>query len=128
MKKILLFIATLCLLRLGSFAQSNVYFTSEITPESLVHIFQALGVNPDGPVAVKISTGESAKSNYLKPEFIVDLVHSTGASIVECNTAYGGVRDNTASHLMVISERGFDKIAKVDIMDADGEEIGRAHV
>lgn len=122
MKKTILVLATLSLLQLGAFAQSNVYFTSEITPESLVHIFQALGVEPNGAVAVKISTGESAKSNYLKPEFIANLVHSTGASIVECNTAYGGVRDNTASHLMVIAERGFDQIAKVDIMDADGED------
>ena len=105
----------------ASFAQSNVYFTSEITPESLVQVFQALGVTPTGSVAVKISTGESAKSNYLRPEFIVGLVNYTGATIVECNTAYGGVRDNTESHLQVIAERGFDQIAQVDIMDSKGE-------
>ena len=120
MKKTFLLIVFTCLSAV-SFAQSNVYFTSEITPESLVHIFQALGVDPIGNVAVKISTGESAKSNYLHPEFIVDLVNATGASIVECNTAYGGVRDVTSSHLQVIAERGFDQIAKVDIMDAEGE-------
>ncbi|MBO7084025.1 MAG: DUF362 domain-containing protein [Bacteroidales bacterium] len=120
MKKALVFLSFLCL-SLGLSAQSNVYFTSEITPESLVHIFQALGVNPSGTVAVKISTGESAKSNYLRPEFIEGLVNYTGASIVECNTAYGGIRDNTSTHLQVIAERGFDQIAKVDIMDADGE-------
>lgn len=120
MKKTLIFFVALCL-SVASFAQSNVYFTSEITPESLVHIFHALGVTPNGSVALKISTGESAQSNYLRPEFISDLVNATGANIVECNTAYGGVRDNTESHLKVISERGFDQIAKVDIMDADGE-------
>ncbi len=121
MKKAFLILSILCL-SLASSAQSNVYFTSEITPESLVHIFQALGVEPNGVVAVKISTGESSKSNYLKPEFISGLVNVTGASIVECNTAYGGVRDNTASHLKVVAERGFDQIAKVDIMDAEGED------
>ena len=121
MKKAFLILSLLCL-SLASSAQSNVYFTSEITPESLVHIFQALGVEPNGVVAVKISTGESSKSNYLKPEFISGLVNATGASIVECNTAYGGVRDNTASHLKVVAERGFDQIAKVDIMDAEGED------
>ena len=120
MKKALVFLSML-FLSLGLSAQSNVYFTSEITPESLVHIFQALGVNPSGAVAVKISTGESAKSNYLRPEFIEGLVNYTGASIVECNTAYGGIRDLTSTHLQVIAERGFDQIAKVDIMDADGE-------
>lgn len=121
MKKTAILFILLCL-SFGSIAQSNVYFTSEITPESLVHIFQALGVNPNGNVAVKISTGESAKSNYLRPEFIVNLVNYTGATIVECNTAYGGVRDVTSSHMQVIAERGFDKIADVEIMDAKGED------
>ncbi len=120
MKKLFLLIISLgfCLL---AFSQSNVYFTSEITPESLVRVFQALGVEPDGNVAVKISTGESAKSNYLRPEFIQNLVNETGGTIVECNTAYGGMRDVTSSHLMIIEQRGFNQIAKVDIMDSEGD-------
>ena len=122
MKRITVLFIFLCL-SVTSFAQSNVYFTSEITPESLVQVFQALGVEPSGAVALKISTGESAKSNYLRPEFIRPLVELTGANIVECNTAYGGVRDNTESHLQVIAERGFSDIAKVDIMDADEDLI-----
>lgn len=103
------------------FAQSNVYFTSEITPESLVKVFQALGVEPNGTVAIKISTGESEKSNYLRPEFLVNLVNLTDGTIVECNTAYGGMRDVTASHLTIIEQRGFNQIAKVDIMDSEGD-------
>lgn len=105
----------------GAFAQSNVYMTSEITAESLVRIFQALGVNATGNVALKISTGESAQSNYLRPEFIAGLVNLTNATIVECNTAYSGNRSNTASHLQAIAQRGFTNIAEVDIMDAEGE-------
>ena len=120
MKRITILLAILCL-GMNSFAQSNVYFTSEITPESLVQVFQALGVPATGSAALKISTGESAQSNYLRPEFIRPLVELTGATIVECNTAYGGVRDNTESHLQVIAERGFTEITKVDIMDADGD-------
>ena len=120
MKKIILLIFSLGI-SLLAFAQSNVYFTGEITPESLVRVFHALGVEPTGNVAVKISTGESAKSNYLRPEFIQNLVNETGATIVECNTAYGGVRDVTSSHMMVIEQRGFNQIAKVDIMDSEGD-------
>ena len=119
MKRTLVLIATVAL-GLSTFAQSNVYFTSEITPQSLVSIYQALGVNPTGNVALKISTGESAQSNYLRPEFIVDLVNLTNATIVECNTAYGGSRSNTSSHLQAIAQRGFNAIAEVDIMDAEG--------
>ena len=120
MKKALTLFAAFAL-GFTAFAQSNVYFTNEITPESLVKIYQALGVEPTGRVALKISTGESSQSNYLRPEFIVDLVNLTNATIVECNTAYTGSRSNTASHLQVIAQRGFTEIAEVDIMDAEGE-------
>lgn len=99
---------------------STVYFTSEITPESLLAIFKKLGVEPQGNVAVKISTGESAKSNHLRPELIGKLVKDVKGTIVECNTAYGGNRSNTADHRRAIEERGYGKIAAVDIMDEEG--------
>ena len=67
--------------------RATVYFTSEISPESLVRIFKALRVQPEGNVAVKISTGESVQSNHLRPELIGDLVKEVKGSIVECNTA-----------------------------------------
>ena len=102
-------------------AQSNVYFTSEISPESLVKIYLALGVEPKGKIAVKISTGESSRSNHLSPELIKDLVQSVDGTLVECNTAYWGNRNNTEAHLRAIEERGYNKIADVDIMDSEGE-------
>ena len=102
-------------------AQSNVYFTSEISPESLVKIYKALGVEAKGNVAVKISTGESSRSNHLSPELIKDLVQSVDGTLVECNTAYWGNRNNTAAHLRAIEERGYNAIANVDIMDSEGE-------
>ena len=97
---------------------STVYFTSEITPESLVKLFNKLGVSPQGRVAVKISTGESAQSNQLKPELIGQLVQVVNGTLVECNTAYNGNRSSTAAHRRAIAERGY---GNVDIMDADGE-------
>ena len=96
-----------------------VYMTTEITPEALVNIYKALGVPAEGRVAVKISTGESAKSNYLRPELIKDFVQLVNGTIVECNTAYGGNRSTTANHRKAIEERGFNQIAIVDIMDED---------
>ena len=98
---------------------SVVYMTKEITPEALINIYKALGVPAEGRVAVKISTGESAKSNYLRPELIKDLVQMVNGTIVECNTAYGGNRSTTANHRKAIEERGFNQIAAVDIMDED---------
>ena len=98
-----------------------VYFTKEITPESLVAIYEALGREATGRVAVKISTGEAGGHNYLKPELIGSLVKKVHGTIVECNTAYGGARNTVADHMKVAEDHGFTKIAKVDIMDADGE-------
>ena len=78
------------LLALGTtaWAQSKVYLTREISPASLVRIYQALGVKAKGRVAVKISTGEGSNPNYLKPELIKDLVYDVDGTIVENNTAY----------------------------------------
>ena len=101
-------------------APANVYFTSEISPESLLRIYHALGVSATGRVAVKISTGESARTYYLRPEFIRGLVDEVDGTIVECNTAYTGNRSSTASHRRAIEERGFTAIAPVDIMDEEG--------
>lgn len=112
-----------CMIAIQGFGQSSVvYFTKDITPESLVSIYEALGVASEGKrVAVKISTGESSRTNYLRPEFIRNLVQKVNANIVECNTAYGGSRSTTAAHRRAIAERGFDDIATVDIMDEEGE-------
>ncbi len=102
-------------------SKSKVYFTREISPASLVRVYEALGVTLPGKVAVKISTGEAGNPNYLKPELIQDLVQKLKGTIVECNTAYEGARNDTTAHLQTAKEHGFTKIADVDIMDADGE-------
>lgn len=99
----------------------KVYFTSKITPDSLVKIFQQLGVEPTGKVGVKISTGEPGGHNFLQPELIEKLVKQVNGTIVECNTAYGGQRGSTEQHLQTAKDHGFTAIAEVDIMDADGE-------
>ena len=111
-----------CATALGACADNStpatVYFTEEISPEALVKVFKALGVEPSGNVAVKISTGESEKSHHLDPMLIKDLVQSVNGTLVECNTLYRGNRGDTESHLKAVAERGYDKIAPVDIMDA----------
>ena len=105
---------------IGLSAQSKVYFTKEITPESLVKIYKALGVEAKGRVAVKISTGERGGNNYLKPTLIRQLVDEVNGTIVECCTAYGGSRQDVQKHWETVHEHGFDSIAAVDIMDEYG--------
>jgi uncharacterized lipoprotein NlpE involved in copper resistance len=43
--------------------EAVVYLTRDISPEGLVNIYKALGVEAKGRVAVKISTGEGSNPN-----------------------------------------------------------------
>lgn len=97
-----------------------VFMTTDITPEGLSAIYDALNWSPSGKLAVKISTGEPPASNYLRPELIGGLVQRLGGTIVECNTAYGGSRARAAMHRQVAEDHGFTKFAAVDIMDENG--------
>ncbi len=100
---------------------SVVYFTSDISSEGLVRIYEALDWTPSGKTAVKISTGEPPASNYLRPELIEDLVKKVDGTIVECNTAYGGSRSSSAMHKQVAEDHGFTAIADFDLLDEEGE-------
>ena len=99
----------------------KVYFYKEINAGNLVKIYEALGREAKGKVAVKLSTGEPGGHNFLQPALIKDLVQKVNGTIVECNTAYGGKRGDTRSHLQAAKDHGFTAIAPVDIMDAEGE-------
>lgn len=98
-----------------------VYFSSDISAKGLVRLYEALNRTPTGKVAVKVSTGESNNSNYLRPELIKDLVQELDGTIVECMTAYGGNRSTPESHHQIAKEHGFTAIAPFDLMDEYGE-------
>ena len=98
-----------------------VYMTTDISPEGLVKVYDALGVVPTGKVAVKISTGEPGGKNFLQPSLIKDLVAKVNGTIVECNTAYKGPRFETESHLKVFEDHGFTAIAPIDLLDGTAE-------
>ena len=100
---------------------AKVFFTKEITPESLQKVYEALGVELKGKIGIKVSTGERGAKGYLKADLIAPFVKSLNGTIVECNTAYAGARNEAKEHLEVAKEHGFTSFADVDIMDADGE-------
>ena len=101
--------------------KSKVYYIKEITPENLIKIYDALGVELKGKVGVKVSTGEDGAKGYLKADLIGPLVKKLNGTIIECNTAYPGARNNAEDHLKVAEKHGFTTFANVDIMDAEGE-------
>lgn len=107
--------------------KAKVYFTREITPEKVVEMYDAMGVELPGKVAVKVHSGEKGNQNFLRPEFWRPMVDKVQGTIVECNTAYGDattvVRDNTPEHLKLIEEHGWTKYFDVDLMDAEGPDV-----
>ena len=101
--------------------KSKVYFCKKITPENLIKIYEALGIELKGNVGVKVSTGEAGSRGYLKADLIGPLVKKINGTIIECNTAYPGKRNTAEDHMKVAEEHGFTSFANVDIMDAEGE-------
>ena len=101
--------------------KSTVYFSKKITKENLVKIYETLNVKLPGKVAVKVHSGEKGNQNYLRPEFMTDIIKHVNGTIVECNTAYEGQRNTTQKHKQLMKEHGWTELFDVDIMDAEAE-------
>lgn len=103
--------------------KAKVYFTKEITPESVIKMYEKLGKELPGKVAVKLHSGEQGNQNYIRPEFVKAIVERVNGTVVECNAAYEGARNNTEKHKKLIEDHGWTKYFDVDIMDADGDDM-----
>ena len=101
--------------------KSKVFYSKEVSTEALNKVFDALNVELKGRVGVKVSTGEAGSKGYLKADLIGPFVKRFNGTIIECNTAYPGMRNNAQDHLKVAQEHGFTSFANVDIMDGNGE-------
>lgn len=103
--------------------KSKVYFSKKITPENIVEMYKVLNKELSGKVAVKVHSGEKGNQNYLKPEFLKNIIDYVNGTIVECNTAYPGMRDTTEKHQQLMKEHGWSNFFDVDILDSDGPDI-----
>lgn len=101
--------------------KSKVYFSKEISKENLVKMYDCLNVKIPGKIAVKVHSGEDGNQNYLKPEFMKDIIEHVNGTIVECNTAYEGARNTTEKHKELMKKHKWSEFYDVDIMDSDGE-------
>ena len=100
--------------------KSKVYFCREVSPSKLVDMYKLLGKELTGNVAVKVHSGEEGNQNYLKPEFMSEMINYLDGTVVECNTAYAGERNTTEKHLKTIEKHGWNKLFKFDLMDEEG--------
>ena len=103
--------------------KAKVYFTKEITPESVVKMYEVLGKKLEGNVAVKLHSGEAGNQNYLRPEFVKNIIEHLNGTVVECNTAYEGARNTTEKHRKLIKEHEWDKYFSFDLLDAEGPDM-----
>ena len=102
---------------------SKVYFSGNITPEEIVRIFDAVGAELPGRVAVKVHSGEPGNRNFLKPELWKPLIDKVGGTVVECNTAYEGGRNTTAKHVKTLKAHGWSDAFPVELLDAEGPDL-----
>jgi uncharacterized Fe-S center protein len=104
-------------------AKAKVFYTKKITPENLIKIYEALGVELKGNVGIKVSTGEKGAKGYLKASLIKPLVEKLNGTIIECDCAYPGTkRGEPVEHMQVAKEHGFLDMGKgIEIMDGIGE-------
>ncbi len=103
--------------------KARVYFTKELTPQAVVKMYEVLEKELSGPVAVKVHSGEEGNQNYLRPEFLKPIVDHVNGTIVECNTAYDGMRDTTEKHQELMKSHGWSEHFTVDILDATGPDL-----
>lgn len=100
----------------------KVYFIREITPENVIKAYDLLNKKLEGMVAVKVHSGEKGNQNFLHPLFLKPIVEHVNGTVVECNTAYAGARNETSKHLDLLKEHGWSDYFNVDIMDAEGPD------
>ena len=100
-----------------------VYFTREITPEKVLELYKKAGKDLPGKVAVKLHSGEKGNQNFLGPEFWKPVVEYVGGTVVECNTAYDGERNETRKHKKLLEDHGWSRYFDVDLLDAEGPDL-----
>lgn len=103
--------------------KAKVYFSKKISKENIVELYKKLDRNLPGKVAVKVHSGEAGNQNYLKPEFMSDIVDYVDGTIVECNTAYEGERNTTEKHIELMKNHGWSEHFKVDILDSEEPDL-----
>ena len=102
--------------------KSKVYFSKTITPENVVEMYKVLNKELSGNVAVKVHSGEKGNQNFLRPEFLKNIIEYVNGTVVECNTAYIGKRETTKKHMKLMEYHGWSKLFNVDILDSEGPD------
>lgn len=102
--------------------KSKVYFTSEITADAVLKLYNVINYKLNGNVCVKVHSGEPGNQNFLRPSFWKPIINEVKGTVVECNTAYEGKRNTTKAHLETFKLHGWD-VFRVDLLDSEGPDL-----
>ena len=102
---------------------ANVYFTKDLSSEALIKLYRALNIKLQAQIAIKLHSGEEGNQNFLTPAFLKAIIEYIGGTVVECNTAYDGERNESAKHLKLLEKHGWSKCFNVDLLDQDGPDV-----
>lgn len=102
---------------------SRVYFSKTITPEKVLELYKLAGKKLEGKIAIKVHSGEKGNQNFIRPDFWKPVIDFVGGNVVECNTAYDGMRDTTPKHIELFREHGWSDLYNVDLLDAEGPDM-----
>lgn len=103
--------------------KSKVYFTRKISPEKVLEIYEQLGTELKGNVAIKVHSGEAGNQNFLRPPFWKPIIDHVKGTVVECNTAYNGQRNTSEKHLKLIQKHGWSDYFDFDLLDQEGPDL-----
>lgn len=103
--------------------KSKVLFTRTISPKMVLTMYEELGKELTGHIAIKLHSGEEGNQNFLTPEVWAPIIRHLDGTVVECNTAYEGSRNTTEKHLKTIEKHGWSRYFDVDLLDAEGPDL-----
>lgn len=102
--------------------KSKVYFSKNLNSKTMIELFEKLEIELKGKVAVKVHSGEKGNQNFLHPEYFKDIINHVDGTVIECNTAYDGERNETEKHKKLLDNHGWTKYFNVDLLDAEGPD------
>ncbi len=107
----------------GFFMKPKVFFTRSLDPNKVIELYDLVGKELKGKVAIKLHSGEPGNQNFLGPDFWAPIIKKVGGTAVECNTAYEGTRNTTEKHIKTLADHGWSKYFDFDLLDAEGPDL-----
>lgn len=103
--------------------ESIVYFSRDLDGKHIKELYKRYEGKLSGNIAIKLHSGEEGNQNFLKPEYLKDVIDYVKGTVVECNTAYEGARNTSEKHLKTLKDHGWSVYFDVDLLDEVDDDL-----